>query len=73
MLLGQISKLVAVSGWSTSKQSSVQAADEQLREIKKLVREEPKSFKWKGNKIHSTTEFNTKLQDSLDKVKSHHS
>ena len=54
-LLGQISKVVADSGWNTSKRSSVQVADEQLREIKKPGREEPKSFKRQGNKIHSSS------------------
>lgn len=43
-LLGQISKLVADSAESV-KRSSVEAADEQLHEIKKLRREELKSFK----------------------------
>ena len=49
-LLAQISKLVADSAESV-KRSSVEAADEQLREIKKLRREEPKSFKRKGTKF----------------------
>ena len=40
-LLDQISKLVADSAESI-KRSSVEAADDQLREIKKLGREEPK-------------------------------
>ena len=39
-LLEQISKLVADSA-ENIKRSSVEAADEQLREIKKLRREEP--------------------------------
>ena len=46
-LLEQISKLVADSA-ENIKRSSVKAADEQLREIKKLRREEPKAFKRKG-------------------------
>ena len=41
-LLAQISKLVADSAESVVKRSSVEAADEQLCEIKKLRREEPK-------------------------------
>ena len=67
-LLDQISKLVADSAESI-KRSSVEAADDQLREIKKLRREEPKSFKRKGNEIQY--KFNLKLQDTLDEVKSH--
>ena len=47
----------------------MEAADDQLREIKKLRREEPKSFKRKGNEIQY--KFNLKLQDNLDEVKSH--
>ena len=50
------------------KRSSADAADEQLPEIKKIRREETKSFKRKGNKIQYT--FNAKLQDSLVEVKS---
>ena len=49
-LLGQIFKLVADSA-ENIKRSSVEDADEQLREIKRLRREEPKSFKRKGNSI----------------------
>ena len=62
-LLDQVSKLVADSAESI-KRSIVEAADDQLREIKKLRREEPKSFKRKGNEIQY------KLQDTLDEVKS---
>ena len=43
-LLRHISKLVADSAESVN-------ADDQLREIKKLSREEPKSIKRKGNEI----------------------
>jgi len=67
-LLDQISKLVADSVESI-KRSSEEAADDQLREIKKLRREEPKVFKGKGNEIQY--KFNSKLQNSLDDVKSH--
>ena len=67
-LLEQISKLVADSA-ENIKRSSVVAADEQLREIKKLRREEPKAFKRKGNEIQY--KFNSKLQDTLDEAKSH--
>ena len=67
-LLDQFSKLVAESAEGI-KRSSVDAADEQLREIKKMRREEPKSFKRKGNEVQY--KFNAKLQDSLDDVKSH--
>ena len=49
-LLGQISKLLADSA-ENIKRSSVEASDEQLREIKRLRREEPKLFKLKGNEI----------------------
>ena len=67
-LLGQISNLVADSAESV-KRSSVEAADVQLREIKKLRREEPKSFKRKGNEVQY--KFNSKLQDTLVEAKSH--
>ena len=67
-LLDQISKLVADSA-DNVKRASVEAADEQLREIKKLRREEPKSFKRKGNELQY--KFNVKLQDSFEEVKSH--
>ena len=49
-LLDQISKLVAESA-DNVKRASVEAAGEQLREIKKLRREEPKTFKPKGNEL----------------------
>ena len=64
-LLGQILKLVADSA-ENIKRSSVDAADEQLREIKRLRREEPKSFKRKGNEIQY--KFNSKLQDTLEEA-----
>ena len=67
-LLDQISTLVADSA-DNVKRASVEAADEQLREIKKLRREEPKSFKRKGNELQY--KFNVKLQDSYEEVKSH--
>ena len=67
-LLDQFSKLVAESAEGI-KRSSVDTADEQLREIKKMRREEPKSFKRRGNEVQY--KFNAKLQDSLDDVKSH--
>ena len=47
----------------------MEAADEQLREIKKLRREEPKSFKRKGSELQY--KFNAKLQDSFEEAKSH--
>jgi len=47
----------------------VEAADDQLREIKKLRPKKPKSFKRKGNEIQY--KFNLKLQDTLDDVKPH--
>ena len=67
-LLDQISKLVNDSA-DNVKSASVEAADEQLREIKKLRREEPKSFKRKGNELQY--KFNAKLQDSFEVGKSH--
>ena len=67
-LLDQISKLVADSA-DNVKRVSVEAASEQLREIKKLRREEPKSFKRKGNEVQC--KFNAKLQDSFEEAKSH--
>ena len=67
-LLDQISKLVADSA-DNVKRVSVEAAGEQLREIKKLRREEPKSFKRKGNELQC--KFNTKLQDSFEEAKCH--
>ena len=68
VLLDQISKLVAVSAESI-KRSSVEAAADQLREIKKLRRGESKSLKRKGNEIQY--KFNFKLQCTLDEMKSH--
>ena len=67
-LLDQITKFVAVSAESI-KRSSVEAADDQLREIKKLHWQESKSLKRKGNEIQY--KFNLKLQGTLDEVKSH--
>ena len=46
--MAQIPKLVADSA-ENIKRSNVEAAGEQLKEIKRLCREEPKSFKRKGN------------------------
>ena len=51
------------------KRSSVEAADDQLREIKRLRREEPKSFKHKRNEIQY--KFNSMLLDTLEEAKSH--
>ena len=67
-LLDQISKLVAESA-DNVKRASVEAAGKQLREIKKLRREEPKTFKPKGNELQ--WDFNAKLQDSFEEAKSH--
>ena len=66
-LLAQISKLVSDSA-ENLKRANAEAADEQLRQVKKL-REEPKSFKRKGNEIQY--KFNSKLQDSLEEAKTH--
>ena len=46
-----------------------EAAEEQVRQVKKLRRGEPKSFKRKGNEIQF--KFNSKLQDSLEEAKAH--
>jgi len=42
---------VSSSSAESIKRSSLEAADDQLREIKKLRREEPRSFKRKSNEI----------------------
>ena len=63
-----MSKLVADSA-ENMKRSKVEAAGQQLREIKRLCREEPKSFKRKGNGIQY--KFNSKLSDTLEEAKSH--
>jgi len=47
----------------------LEAVDDQLREIKKLCREEQNSFKRKDNEMQY--KFNLKVQDTLDDVKSH--
>ena len=67
-LLDQILKLVADSA-DNVKRASVEAANEQLQEIKKLRREELKSFKRKGNELQY--KFNVKLQDSFEDAKPH--
>ena len=59
LLLNQITKLVSDSV-EKIKRSSSEAADEQLREIKKLRLEERKSFNRKGNEIQY--KFNRKVQ-----------
>ena len=48
--MDQFSKLVAKSAEGI-KHSSIEASDEQLRKIKKMICEELKSFKRKGNEI----------------------
>ena len=68
LLLNQITKLVSDSV-EKIKRSSSEAADEQLREIKKLRLEEHKSFNRKGNEIQY--KFNRKVQRSLEEVQSH--
>ena len=67
-LLTQISKLVSDSA-ENLKRANAEAVDEQLRQVKKLRREEPKSFKRKGNEIQY--KFNSKLQDSLEEAKTY--
>ena len=49
--------------------SSSEAANEQLREIKKLRLEEHKSLNRKGNEIQY--KFDRKVQSSLEEVQSH--
>ena len=49
------------------KHSNSEAVEDQLREIKKIRREEPKSFKRKGNEVQY--KFNAKIQDSIDVAK----
>ena len=68
LLLNQITKLASDSV-EKIKRSSSEAADDQLREIKKLRLEEHKSFNRKGNEIQY--KFNRKVQGSLDEVQSH--
>lgn len=51
------------------KRSNSEAVEDQLREIKKIRREEPKSFKRKGNEVQY--KFNAKIQDSIDEAKSY--
>ena len=67
-LLTQKTKLVSASA-ENLKTANAEAADEQLRQVKKLRREEPKSLKRKENEIQY--KFNSKLQDSLKKAKIH--
>ena len=67
-LMTDISKLITDS-IDKLKRSSSEAAEDQLREIKKIRREEPKSFKRKGNEIQY--KFNSKVQGSLEDAKSH--
>lgn len=67
-LLNQITTLVSDSD-EKIKRSNSEAADERLREIKKLRLEEHKSFNRKGNEIQY--KFNSKVQGSLEEVQSH--
>ena len=68
LLLNQITKLVSDSV-EKIKCSSSEAADEKLREIKKLRLEDHKSFNRKGNEIQY--KFNCKVQGSLEEVQFH--
>ena len=61
-LLTQISKLVSDSA-ENLKRANAEAADEQLRQMKKWRREEPKSFKREGNEIQY--KFNFKRRHTL--------
>ena len=67
-LMSEISTLITNSVESL-KRSNSEAVEDQLREIKKIWREEPKSFKRKGNKVQF--KFNAKIQDSIDEAKSY--
>ena len=51
------------------KRSNSEAFEDQLREIKKIRREEPKSFKRKGNEVQY--KFNAKIEDSIGEAKSY--
>lgn len=55
-----------MSASAVSSSCSLEAADEQLWEIKKLRREDLKSFEQKENKIEY--KINLKLQDTLDEA-----
>ena len=67
-LMSEISTLITNSVESI-KRSNYEAAEDQLREIKKIRLEEPKSFKRKGNEVQY--KFNAKIQDSIDEAKSY--
>ena len=67
-LMSEISTLITNSVESI-KRSNTEAVEDQLREIKKIRREEPKSFKRKGNEVQY--KFNAKIQDSIDEAKSY--
>ena len=67
-LMSEISTLITNSVESI-KRSNSEAVEDQLREIKKIRREEPKSFKRKGNEVQY--KFNAKIQDSIDEAKSY--
>ena len=67
-LMSEISTLITNSVESI-KGSNSEAVEDQLREIKKIWREEPKSFKRKGNEVQY--KFNAKIQDSIDEAKSY--
>ena len=67
-LMSEISTLIT-SSVESIKRSNSEAVEDQLREIKKIRREEPKSFKRKGNEVQY--KFNAKIQDSIDEAKSY--
>ena len=67
-LMSEISTLITDSVESI-KRSNSEAVEDQLREIKKIRREEPKSFKRKGNEVQY--KFNAKIQDAIDEAKSY--
>ena len=68
-LMSEISTLITNSVESIKRIPNSEAVEDQLREIKKIRREEPKSFKRKGNEVQY--KFNAKIQDSIDEAKSY--
>ena len=67
-LMSEILTLIT-SSVESIKSSNSEAVEDQLREIKKIRREEPKSFKRKVNEVQY--KFNAKIQDSIDEAKSY--
>ena len=59
-LMSEIST-IKTNSFESIKRSNSEAVEDQLREMKKIRREEPKSFKRKGNEVQY--KFNAKIQD----------